>query len=312
MFTTGCHQRMWNTCHFMGQWPDSLKVLMQSGLGMDTETLRKPMGVEPGTLRGTCLPDVVGVPATPRAFTQPKKAAEVRATLIELFKLATLLQARKFEHLISFNPFFTCVKARCAYKKCRCTAGCEKCWPKPKTPKRRSARRSMQKSSLALRSFESLLLETQGLLHKDHKEYAENANFLTPRSSRRQSQFWLLSICIFFRAGRFFENITFTQGGVKNSVLVSNILIFIHLWGKNQFWLTCFKWVQTTNQKMMFILVHQIFWFRSITKQFWVGELSLNKLDSWRLWQPKMFTYQMGVEPIVRVFPVFFTWSYSK
>ena len=46
------------------------------------------------------------------------------------------------------------------------SGGCEKCWPKPTSSKRRRARRTLQKTSRKLRSCEILQLGTQGLVRK--------------------------------------------------------------------------------------------------------------------------------------------------
>ena len=235
---------MWNTCHFMGQWPDSLKVLMQSGLGMDTETLRKPMGVEPGT----CLQDplqAVPLDTIMRGVGNPGLWTK------NWFPPHPVLSRSQKRHRNS------CVKARCAYKHvgdCRMWKMLAKAYT---TPKRRIASTRVQKSSLALRVLTVCCWKHKTFCTKITKNMLRMRIFWRPNHSEDNLSFGYFLYVFFCRAGRFFENITFTQGGVKNSVVVSNIFYFHPIWGKNQFWLLCFTWVQTTNQKMMFIFVHQ-------------------------------------------------------
>ena len=132
---------------------------------------------------------------------------------------------------------------------------------------------------------------------KSTKNLLRTRMFLTPKSFRRQSQFWLLSIkCIFLGRGGFLKTSPLHKGPWKTwkTKWWFQIFLFSSIFGErtNFDYYVSNGFKPPTRKWCSFLFTRVVFWLRSITKQFWVGELSLNKLDSWRLWsrnskQPK-------------------------
>ena len=121
---------------------------------------------------------------------------------------------------------------------------------------------------------------------------------------------------MFFFVGRggFLKTSPLHKGAWKTQWWFQIFFIFIPFGEKINFdYYVSHGFKPPTRKWCSFLFTRVVFWFTSITKQFWVVGLSLNKRDSWRLWprnfkQPKnSLTYKMGTEPIVRV-----TWGPYK